>query len=218
MTEGMGLDVGGVALGGRGDVIVDEHLATSAPRVFAAGDCASPLQFTHVGDEQGRLAAGNAFAPRPGLPGPFGGMSAFDAAAVPWVTFTEPEIGRVGMTEAQAYQAYGKRARVAVVGLHEMDRARTAGCTEGYLKLIAGPRRLARHPALDRIVGLTAVMPRGGEIAAMGAVAIRTGMLAARLAQTISPYPTYALGLRLAAARLFGEYGGATWRPASPDE
>ncbi|MBW3638234.1 MAG: hypothetical protein KY451_00025 [Actinobacteria bacterium] len=68
--------------------------------------------------------------------------------------------------------------------------------------------------ALDRIIGFTAVMPSGGELAAQVALAMSTNMLAARLAQTIAPYPTYALGLRLATARLFGEFSGATWRPA----
>ena len=67
---------------------------------------------------------------------------------------------------------------------------------------------------LDQVIGVTAVMPAGGEIAATGALAMKTNMLAGRLAQTIAPYPTYALGLRMAAARLFGECGGQTWRPA----
>lgn len=145
-------------------------------------------------------------------------MTEFDDSVIPWVTFTDPEVGRVGMTEQQAYAAYGDRARVAVVTLDEMDRPRTAAHTDGYLKLIAGPRPLARHHALDRVIGVTAVMPAGGEIAAMGALAMQTNMLAGRLAQTIAPYPTYALGLRLAAARLFGDFGGSSWRPARPVE
>lgn len=97
-----------------------------------------------------------------------------------------------------------------------MDRPRTAGHGDGYIKLIAGPRKVARSQVLDRIVGFTAVTPSGGELAAQVALAMRTNMLAARVAQTIAPYPTYALGLRLAAARLFGEFGGVTWRPARP--
>ena len=219
-SAGMSLQEVGIEVGEHGQIVTDSYLRTTAEHVFAAGDCTSALQFTHLGDEQGRLAAGNAFAPRsalPGLPGPLGGMTKFDDTVVPWVTFTDPQIGRVGMSEQQAYERYGDRARVAVVRLDELDRARTAAHTDGYLKLIAGPRKLARHHGLDRVVGLTAVMPSGGEIAALGAVAMRTGMLAARLAQTITPYPTYALGLRLAAARLFGEYGGTSWRPAAPD-
>ena len=217
-TGGMDLDVPGVALGPRGEIVTDEHLRTTADHVFAAGDCTTPLQFTHVGDEQGRLAAGNAFAAGGGLrPGFAGGLRTFDDRVVPWVTFTEPEVGRVGLTESQAHAEHGERARVAVVRLDELDRPRTAGRTDGYLKLIAGPRSLARTPLLDRIIGLTAVCPAGGELAAQVAVAMHTDVLAGRLAQTIAPYPTYALGLRIAAARLFGEYGGSTWRPARPD-
>jgi pyruvate/2-oxoglutarate dehydrogenase complex dihydrolipoamide dehydrogenase (E3) component len=216
-TAGMDLEKAGVDVGERGEVVTDRFLRTSADHVYAAGDCTTPLQFTHVGDEQGRLAVRNAFA-TPRLPGALGGRVAFDDRVVPWVTFTDPEVGRVGMTEQQAYDAYGGRARVAVVRLDELDRPRTAGRTDGYIKLIAGPRRGFGAPVLDQVVGMTAVCPAGGELAAQVAVAMRTRMLAGRLAQTVAPYPTYALGLRLAAARLFGEFGGATWRPAGPDD
>ncbi|MBC7549560.1 MAG: NAD(P)/FAD-dependent oxidoreductase [Cellulomonas sp.] len=212
----MDLDRVGVELGKQGQVVTDKYLQTTAAHVFAAGDCTTPLQFTHVGEEQGRLAARNAFAST-GRPGFACGRGTFDDAVVPWVTFTDPEVGRVGLTEQQAYDSYGERARVTVVRLDEMDRSRTAGRTDGYIKLIAGPRTGFGAKALDRVVGMTAVCPAGGELAAQAAVAMRTGMLAGRLAQTIAPYPTYALGLRLAAARLFGEFGGGTWRPARPD-
>lgn len=216
-TAGMGLEQAGIELGPRGEVRTDEYLRTTAENVFAAGDCTSPLQFTHVADEQGRLAAANAFARGSGLPGALGGRAKFDPSVVPWVTFTAPEVGRVGMTEQQAYQAYGDRARVAVVRADELDRPRTAGATDGYVKLIAGPRPAVRHHLLDRVIGLTAVLPAGGEIAAMAALALQTDMLAGRLAQTVMPYPTHALGLRIAAARLFGEFAGASWRPARAD-
>ncbi len=213
---GWGWTRAGVATGRHGEVLTDRYLRTSAGHVFAAGDCTSRLQFTHVGDEQGRLAAGNAFTRRGRVPGLPGGLSAFDDRLVPWVTFTEPEVGRVGMTEGQGFAAFGRRARVAVVNLKELDRARMASRADGYIKLIAGPRRFAGSRLLDEVVGLTAVSPAGGELAAQGALAMRTHKLGARLAQTIAPYPTYALGLRLAAARLFGEGGGSGWRPAGP--
>ncbi|MEX2289174.1 MAG: FAD-dependent oxidoreductase [Mycobacteriales bacterium] len=215
-TGGMELEEVGVTLGKQKQVVTDAHLRTSAEHIFAAGDCTTPLQFTHVGDEQGRLAAGNAFASGRLRPGFAGGLREFDDRVVPWVTFTDPEIGRVGLTEQEAYEQYGERARVAVVRLDEMDRPRTSGHTDGYLKLIAGPRKLARAHVLDRVVGFTAVSPAGGELAAQVALAMRTDMLAARLAQTIAPYPTYALGLRMAAARLFGDFAGSRWRPARP--
>jgi pyruvate/2-oxoglutarate dehydrogenase complex dihydrolipoamide dehydrogenase (E3) component len=216
-TKGMGLEEVGIELGKQGQVVTDSYLRTSVDGVFAAGDCTTPLQFTHVGDEQGRLAAANAFARGTALPGALGGMSEYDDSVVPWVTFTDPEVGRVGTTEQEAYDAYGDRARVAVVTLDEMDRSRTASHTDGYLKLIAGPRPVARHQLLDKVIGVTAVMPAGGEIATIGALAMHTNMLAGRIAQTTAPYPTYALGLRVAAARLFGEFSGGSWRPARPE-
>ncbi len=127
------------------------------------------------------------------LPGIAGGAAKFDDSVMPWVTFTDPEIGRVGLTEQEAFTAYGERARVAVVRLDEMDRPRTAGHSDGYIKLIAGPRKVARSHVLDRIVGFAAVTPSGGELAAQVALAMRTDMLAVRVAQAVAPYPTYAL-------------------------
>lgn len=217
-TSGMDLDTAGVTVGKHAEIVTDAYLRTTAEHIFAAGDCTSKLQFTHVGDEQGRLAAANAFASSRLVPGFAGGAAKFDDSVIPWVTFTDPEIGRVGMTEQEAFAAYGERARVAVVTVEEMDRPRTAAHHDGYIKLITGPRKLVGQHVFDRVVGLTAVTPAGGELAAQVAVAMRTNMLAARLAQTIAPYPTYALGLRLAAARLFGEFSGASWRPARADD
>ena len=74
------------------------------------------------------------------------------------------------------------------------------------------------HRLLDEVVGLTAVSPHGGELAHTAALAMRTRMLAARLAQTVAPYPTYSLALRIAAARLFGKFAGQAWRPARPSQ
>jgi pyruvate/2-oxoglutarate dehydrogenase complex dihydrolipoamide dehydrogenase (E3) component len=76
---------------------------------------------------------------------------------------------------------------------------------------------MAWSHVLDRIVGFTAVTPSGAELAAQVALAMRTDMLAVRVAQAVAPCQTSALGLRLAAARLFGEFSGPTWRPARGD-
>ncbi|MFC3689549.1 dihydrolipoyl dehydrogenase family protein [Aquipuribacter hungaricus] len=217
-TSGLGLDAVGVETDRAGRVVTDAYLRTTAAGVLAAGDCTSPLQLTHVGDAQGRLAAANAFARSVRLPGVLGGLVPWDDRVVPWVTFTDPEVGRVGLTEAEAHERWGRRARVAVVTMAETDRSRTSSDTDGYVKLVVAPGRLGGPAVLDRVVGLTAVCPHGGELAGTGALAVRTGMLAARLAQTVAPYPTYSLALRVAAARLFGSYGGQTWRPARPDE
>jgi pyruvate/2-oxoglutarate dehydrogenase complex dihydrolipoamide dehydrogenase (E3) component len=215
-TSGMDLDRVGIETGRGGSIVTDAHLRTTVAGVYAAGDCTTPLQFTHVGDAQGRLAAANAFARSGRRPELLGGLGTFDPRVVPWVTFTDPEVGRVGLTEGEAYERYGSRARVAVVTMAETDRSRTESSTDGYVKLVVGPRRLAPHRLLDEVVGLTAVSPHGGELAHTAALAMRTRMLAARLAQTVAPYPTYSLALRIAAARLFGTFAGQTWRSARP--
>lgn len=217
-TSGLDLDRVGVELDRGGAVVTDDRLRTTAPGILAAGDCTTRLQLTHVGDAQGRLAAANAFARSDRLPGLLGGARPFDDRVVPWVTFTAPEVGRVGLTEDEAFARWGSRARVAVVTMAETDRARTSDATDGYVKLVVAPRRGAPLRLLDRVVGLTAVCPHGGELAATAALAMQTDVLAARLAQTVAPYPTYSLALRIAAARLFGTVGGATWRPARPAE
>jgi pyruvate/2-oxoglutarate dehydrogenase complex dihydrolipoamide dehydrogenase (E3) component len=207
-TDGFGLDVTGTRVDGAGRVVTDRHLR-AADTVWAAGDCTSPLQFTHVGFEQGRIAAKNAFG-RAGQPG---SRLAWDDRVVPWVTFTEPEVAHVGMTERQAYAAYGDRVRVSTVPDTRSDRARTAGGTDGFVKLLALPPRVGGSP-LAKLVGMTVVGPMAGEQIAEGALAMRSGMLAFRLAQVVKAYPTYGLSTRVAAARLFREQDGERARPA----
>jgi len=219
-TDGCGLDAAGVVRDDRGRVVTDPTLRTSQRHVYAAGDCTSALQFTHVGDEQGRLAAANAFA-RPLRPGLLGGTSRFDDRVVPWVTFTEPEVGRVGLSESEAFARWGERARVAYLAGSTSDRARAAGETEGFVKLVAAPAVAAGggrldHPALLRLVGMTAVAPTGGELVAEGALSMRSHGLVARIAQTVHAYPTWSMATRVAATQFFGTFGGRTARPARP--
>lgn len=205
-TDGIGLETVGVRLD-RGLVATNAKLQ-AAPTVWAAGDCATRLQFTHVGDEQGRLAAANAFAGRL----PWSGR-AWDDRVVPWVTFTEPEIAHVGLTEQQAFERYGERAQVSYVSDVHGDRARTAGETDGFVKLVAVPARVGGM-VLGRLVGMTVVGPMAGEQIAEGALSMRAGTLVGRLAQTIHAYPTWSLSTRIAAARFFGPHGGTAARPA----
>lgn len=196
----------GITLDERGFVRTDRFLATSAPGVYAAGDVTGRLAFTHAADEMGRLAVGNALRRGGRL-----GRRAFDTAAVPWVTFCDPEVARVGMSEEQAVSAGG---RVALVPFSELDRAITAGRTEGFVKLIAGPRTGLGNAGGGRVLGATIVAPRAGEMIHEVALAIRTGMFAGRLAQTVHAYPTWSSAIRQAAAQLFMEVDGHTARPA----
>jgi pyruvate/2-oxoglutarate dehydrogenase complex dihydrolipoamide dehydrogenase (E3) component len=208
-TSGFGLEATGARTDDRGRVVVDRRLR-AARTVWAAGDCASPLQFTHVGDAQGRLAAGNALAGAR-----VWRRGSWDDRVVPWVTYTEPEVAHVGLTEAEAHARHGGRARVSVVQDADADRARTAGETDGFVQLVAVPGRVGGM-VLGRLVGMTAVGPMAGELVAEGALAMRAGTLVGRIAQTVHAYPTYSLSTRLAAARFFGAFGGEPARPARP--
>ncbi len=204
-TDGIGLETAGVTLERR-RVVTDAYLQ-AADTVWAAGDCTSRLQFTHVGDEQGRLAARNAFAgPLPWQRGKW------DDAVVPWVTFTEPEIAHVGLTEREAVAQHGAGVMVSTFWDRDGDRARTAGETDGFVKLVAAPGKVGGL-ALGKLLGMTAVGPMAGEMIAEGALCMRAGTLVGRLAQTIHAYPTWSLSTRRAAAQLF-DFGPEPARPA----
>ena len=209
-TAGFGLDLTGAQVDPAGRVVTDPRLQ-AAGTVWAAGDCTSPLQFTHVGFEQGRAAAKNAFgsASRPGS------RTTWDDRVVPWVTFTEPEVAHVGLTERQAYERHGAAVQVSVVRDTHSDRGRAAGETDGFVKLLALPARVGGAP-LSKVVGMTVVGPMAGEQIAEGALAMRAGMFAFRLAQVVKAYPTWGIATRVAAARLFREQDGESARPARP--
>jgi pyruvate/2-oxoglutarate dehydrogenase complex dihydrolipoamide dehydrogenase (E3) component len=205
-TAGLNAEAGGVELDQRGFVRSDRFLATSATGVYAVGDVTGRLPFTHAADEMGRLAVRNATTRLGRL-----GRRAFDASPIPWVTFCDPEIARVGLTEAEAAEAGG---RVAFVPMSEVDRAIAAGRTEGFVKLIAGPRPLLRGSGGGRLLGATIVAPRAGEMIHEVALAMRTDMFTGRLAQTVHAYPTWSTSLRQAAAQFFVETNGRRARPA----
>ena len=210
-TAGLDVEAGGVELDRRGFVRTDRFLATTAPGVHAVGDVTGRLLFTHAADEMGRLAVRNATARLGRL-----GRRAFDASSVPWVTFCDPEVARVGLTEAQAA---GRGGEVAFVPMSEVDRAIAAGRTEGFVKLIAGPRPVLRGTGGGRLLGATIVAPRAGEMIHEVALAMRTAMFTGRLAQTVHAYPTWSTGLRQAAAQFFLETDGRRARPArSPED
>lgn len=205
VTDGLDLEVAGVRLDERGHIRTDRHLATTASGTYAVGDVTGRLAFTHAADEMGRLAAINA------LRSPL--RLNFKDTAIPWVIFTHPEVARVGMSEAQAAASGG---RVAVVPLSQIDRAITAGEEDGFVKLIAGPRRVTANLAGGRILGATIVALRAGEMIHEVALAMRVGAFTGRLAQTVHAYPTWSTGIRKAAAQFFFEIDGRKARPAEP--
>ncbi|HEX8006280.1 MAG TPA: FAD-dependent oxidoreductase [Trebonia sp.] len=209
VTAGLGLEAAGITTGARGAVVTDRHLATTAPGVYAAGDVTGLMPFTHAAYAMGRIAARNALNRRWTPPG------GFSTRAIPEVVFTDPEIAQVGLTEEQA-AARITGARVAYVPMREVDRAVTAGHTTGFVKLIAGPRRLTGGLGGGRVLGATIVASRAGEMIDEIALAMRAGMFTGRLAQATHAYPTWSLAIQQAAAQFFGGYGGRTARPARP--
>ncbi len=202
----------GVALDDRGYVVNSDDLATSVAGVYVAGDLAGRLQFTHAADHMGRLAVSNLLSKtarwRP---------SRFRAEQIPWVTFTRPEVAQIGPTEAEATRSI-EGAMVAELPLTEHDRALTAGATDGYIKLIAGPQPLIGSVGGGRIIGATIVAERAGEMISELALAVRTGMFTGRLAQTVHPYPTWSYGIAKAAGQFFTTIEGRSARPARSPE
>lgn len=200
-TQGLGLAHAGIALNDHGHITVDTRLRTSARGVYAAGDVTGLMPFTHAAHEMGRLAAANALSRGRG--------KTFSTDAIPSVVFTDPEVARVGVLEAEAPTG----ARVAEVDMDMIDRAVASGDERGFVKLIAAPRPLLRNLGGGKIVGATVVGPRAGELIHELTLALRTKMFSGRLVQTVHAYPTWSIAIRKAAAQLFLEVDGREARP-----
>ncbi|GAB4353202.1 MAG: mercuric reductase [Cyanophyceae cyanobacterium] len=184
-VEGLDLETAGVDYD-RSGVRVNDFLQTTNPKIFAAGDICMAWKFTHAADAAARIALKNAlFAPL-GL-----GRSRLSALTVPWVTFTDPEVARVGLSETEA-QAQERAIGVITIDLADVDRARTDGETDGFLKII--------HAAGgDRILGATLVSRHAGETVSELTTAIVGGIGLGQLASVIHPYPTQADCIKKAA-------------------
>src|SRR3954452_10644774 len=205
VTQGVGLDRAGIELDARGFVKTDDGLRTSAEGVYGAGDVTGKLLFTNAADEMGRVAAANALSRARVLP------KKFTTDAIPWATLTDPEVAHVGLTEADAAERGG---HVAFVPMTEVDRAVAAGATDGFVKIIAGPRKVLRELGGGQVLGATIVAPTAGEMINELALAMRTRMLTGRLAQTVHAYPSWSTAIRQAAAQFFRETGARVARPA----
>jgi pyruvate/2-oxoglutarate dehydrogenase complex dihydrolipoamide dehydrogenase (E3) component len=181
-TSGFGFDAAGVELGERGHVQVDAKLRTSNPRIFAVGDVTGAPPFTHVAGAHGGVAAYNAL---------LGPVRSARTEGLPWVTFTDPEVARVGLTVAEASSRYGRPVVRRVPASH-VDRAVAEGRTEGFTLLVGDPK--------GRLVGATVVSPHAGETVAELAAVIRRGGTISGIAGTVHPYPTFGDGVWDAAA------------------
>jgi pyruvate/2-oxoglutarate dehydrogenase complex dihydrolipoamide dehydrogenase (E3) component len=162
-------------------ITTNKTLRTNVPHIWAAGDIASKYQFTHVASDQGELAAHNVFARKP---------KAFDDRVIPWVTFTDPELARVGMSEAELKEAEIEY-RVGRAYFHKLDRAIANDQTFGSVKLLADMN--------GKILGGHILCANAGELIAPVVYAMRFGLTAKKMAEAMLPYPTMAEAVRWAA-------------------
>jgi pyruvate/2-oxoglutarate dehydrogenase complex dihydrolipoamide dehydrogenase (E3) component len=175
-TADLGLDIAGIDVDERGAVVVDDRLRTSGPRIYAAGDVTARLPFTHVAAHHARVATMNAL---------FGTRGTVDET-IPWVTFTDPEVARVGMTAAQARARWGDGVIVTRSEYADLDRAITESVPYGFALLVADPR--------GRLVGATVAAPGGGDAIAELTARVKAGGKLADLSKTVHAYPTLAEG------------------------
>ncbi len=154
------------------------------------------LYLSHAADEMGRIAAGNALGK--------GQRGRFRGDVVPRVVFTDPEVASVGLSLRCAPPG----SRVAHLPLAEVDRAVTDARTDGFIAIVAGPRRGLGDAGGGRVLGATIVAPRAGEMIQEVVLAMRANAFAGRLAQASHAYPTWSSGVQKAAAQFFGEIEG----------
>jgi pyruvate/2-oxoglutarate dehydrogenase complex dihydrolipoamide dehydrogenase (E3) component len=194
-TAAIGLDVAGVQLDSRGYIKVNDRLETSAPEVWAIGECAGSPQFTHVSEDDFRVIRDN-LAPLT-LPSPpgggegrvrgSGGKRSTTGRLVPYCLFTDPPLARVGLSEEEARQR-GIAVRVAKLPMSAVLRTRTTGETVGFMKVLV-------EAAGEKIVGFTMIGPEAGEVMAVVQTAMLGGLPYTVLRDAILAHPTMAEGL-----------------------
>jgi pyruvate/2-oxoglutarate dehydrogenase complex dihydrolipoamide dehydrogenase (E3) component len=185
MVEGLHLEAAGIDFDERDGIRVDDFLRTTNGDVYAAGDCCTAHRFTHVADAMSRVVLKNALL--------FGRERA-SALAIPWVTFTDPEIAHVGLTEREAREQ-GLLLRTVRVDLADLDRAVIEGDPPGYLAV-----HLERDG--DRVLGATFVGRGAGEAISELGLAIQEEVPLGRLGRLVHPYPTRSEAVRKAAESL----------------
>jgi len=176
-TKGFGLEDIGVTLDADGTISVDEYLRTRIPNIFCAGDVAGPYQFTHTASHQAWFAAVNAL---------FGRFKKFkvDYRVIPWTTFTDPEVARVGINETEAKK---KRIdhQVTRYEMKELDRAIAESEDQGFIKVLTRGKT-------DKILGVTIVGAHAGDLIAEYVLAMKHGLGLNKILGTIHVYPTLA--------------------------
>jgi pyruvate/2-oxoglutarate dehydrogenase complex dihydrolipoamide dehydrogenase (E3) component/uncharacterized membrane protein YdjX (TVP38/TMEM64 family) len=180
--QGFGLEALGIPV--NRTVQVDEYLRTLYPNILAAGDVAGPFQFTHTAAHQAWYAAVN------GLFGDFKKFKA-DYAVIPWCTFVDPEVARVGLNEQEAKEK-GIAFEVTRYGIDDLDRAIADSAAHGWVKVLTAPGK-------DRILGVTIVGTHAGDLLAEYVLAMKHGLGLNKILGTIHTYPTLAEANKYAA-------------------
>ena len=190
---GLALDRAGIATDASGALVLDRRLRTTNRRIYAVGDVAGGPQFTHAAAYQAGIVLRNALFRLP---------AKVDYRALPWVTYTAPELAQVGMTEAQARARFGSDIAILRSPFCDNDRAYAERATAGLVKVVT--RRNGR------ILGASILGAAAGELVALWGLAIAGGVTLKTIAQMITPYPTFGEASKRAAGgfyapKLFGE-------------
>lgn len=177
-VNGFGLEELGVEVNNQGFVVADEFLrTTNYPNIYVCGDVTGPYQFTHTASHQAWYVAVNA------LFSPFKKFKV-DYRVIPWCTFTDPEVARVGLSECEAKER-GVAYQVSHFGIDDLDRAIAEGEAEGFVKVLTAP-------GSDKILGVTIVGQHAGDIIAEFVIAMKYGIGMNKILGTIHIYPTLA--------------------------
>ena len=172
-TENLGLEDAGVKIE-RGWIVVDKFLQTTKPRIWACGDVHGGMQFTHVAAFEAVKLVRNMLFP---------GRSAISYEHVPWALYTDPEVGHIGMTEAEAKEAAGaENVRTYKVEMADVDRAVVDRTTKGFIKFVCDRK--------GKILGAHAMCANASTVIEELVLARKKGVKIGELAQLISPYPS----------------------------
>jgi pyruvate/2-oxoglutarate dehydrogenase complex dihydrolipoamide dehydrogenase (E3) component len=176
-TAGIGLDTVGVELTDRGFVRVNERLETTAPNVWALGECAGSPMFTHISEDDFRIVRDNLA----------GGKRNTGDRLIPYCMFTDPPLAHVGLSEREA-ERQGVKTRIAKLPMKAVLRAQAAGETEGFMKALVAEND-------DRILGFTMIGAQAGEVMAVVHTAMMANLPYTKLRDADFAHPTFAEGL-----------------------
>ena len=185
-VTGYGLEELGIALTPQKTIQTNAFLQTLYPNIYAVGDVAGPFQFTHTASHQAWYAAVNAL---------FGRFKRFkaDYSVIPWATFTDPEVARVGLSETEAREQ-GVAHEVTRYGMDDLDRAIADGTAHGFVKVLTVPGK-------DKILGVTIVGEHAGDLLAEYVLAMKYGLGLNKILGTIHTYPTLSEANKYAAGQ-----------------